>query len=259
MFAYSYRWEEETLYYPEYDALHRRIEDAGLEFEDKSGVPMLVVIQTSLKVYGSIFAAFFIAHLIGRRFYPQAYNVLDSVKELRTPLSRNHYGTLSWIWGVFRPSDDELFDHCGMDAVVLIRTIRFGINIYDALHRRIEDAGLEFEDKSGVPMLVVIQTSLKVYGSIFAAFFIAHLIGRRFYPQAYNVLDSVKELRTPLSRNHYGTLSWIWGVFRPSDDELFDHCGMDAVVLIRTIRFGINIALVSLSCSLARSCSICLR
>ena len=129
MFAYSYRWEEETLYYPEYDALHRRIEDAGLEFEDKSGVPMLVVIQTSLKVYGSIFAAFFIAHLIGRRFYPQAYNVLDSVKELRTPLSRNHYGTLSWIWGVFRPSDDELFDHCGMDAVVLIRTIRFGINI----------------------------------------------------------------------------------------------------------------------------------
>lgn len=113
-------------------------------------------------------------------------------------------------------------------------------------HRFLEDAGLDFEDVSDLTMLEVIRASFRVYGSIFAVVFVIFLVGRRYYRAAFNVLGSSDETRTPLCGDEYygGWISWMWLVFRPTDDELFEHCGMDAVVFIRTLRYGMKVAAV---------------
>lgn len=98
------------------NAMMRNLEDSGLEFEDLSGTPMHEVILTSLKVYGSLFAALFVVLLLGRHYYPKAFLVLRDSEEA-TDLSRKVFGPISWIWKVFGVSDEEIFEECGMDAV----------------------------------------------------------------------------------------------------------------------------------------------
>lgn len=96
----------------------RRLEDSGgLEFEDLSGTPMHEVILTSLKVYGSLFAALFVVFLLGRHYYPKAFLVLRNSEEDATDLSRRTFGPISWMWKVFGVGDEEIFEECGMDAV----------------------------------------------------------------------------------------------------------------------------------------------
>jgi len=110
--------------------------------------------------------------------------------------------------------------------------------------RELEDSGLEFEDLSGTPMHEVILTSLKVYGSVFAALFVVFLLGRQYYPKAYLILRDSDEA-TELSKRTFGPISWMWKVFGVSDEEIFEECGMDAIVFIRTLRFGMRVAVVS--------------
>ena len=95
----------------------RELDDAGLDFEDLSGTPMHEVILTSLKVYGSVFAALFVVFLLGRQYYPKAYLVLRDSEEDATELSKRTFGPISWMWKVFGVSDEEIFEECGMDAV----------------------------------------------------------------------------------------------------------------------------------------------
>ena len=102
----------------------RYLEDGGgLEFEDLSGTPMHEVILTSLKVYGSLFAALFFVFLLGRHFYPKAFLVLRDSEEDATDLSRKIFGPISWMWKVFGVSDEEIFEECGMDAVSIFTGI----------------------------------------------------------------------------------------------------------------------------------------
>lgn len=106
----------------------RNLEDSGLEFEDLSGTPMHEVILTSLKVYGSLFAALFVVFLLGRHYYPKAFLVLRDSEEA-TDLSRNTFGPISWIWKVFGVGDEEIFEECGMDAVSVSFVDDFEISV----------------------------------------------------------------------------------------------------------------------------------
>lgn len=113
-------------------------------------------------------------------------------------------------------------------------------------HRYLDDSGgLDFEDLSGLSMLEVLRSSLRLYGSIFAVMFTVFLLGRKFYPKAYFVLESSEDEATELCKERHGTFSWMWKVFRVTDDELFEYCGMDAVCFIRTLRFGMRVAIIA--------------
>ena len=107
----------------------RNLEDSGLEFEDLSGPPMHEVILTSLKVYGSLFAALFVVFLLGRHYYPKAFLVLRDSEEA-TDLSRNTFGPISWIWKVFGVGDEKIFEECGMDAVSVLEYLLWRISRY---------------------------------------------------------------------------------------------------------------------------------
>ena len=107
----------------------RNLEDSGLEFEDLSGTPMHEVILTSLKVYGSLFAALFVVFLLGRHYYPKAFLALRDSEEA-TDLSRNTFGPISWIWKVFGVGDEEIFEECGMDAVSVLEYLLWRISRY---------------------------------------------------------------------------------------------------------------------------------
>mmetsp|Transcript_20895 Transcript_20895/g.31647 ORF Transcript_20895/g.31647 Transcript_20895/m.31647 type:complete len:914 (+) Transcript_20895:35-2776(+) len=112
------------------------------------------------------------------------------------------------------------------------------------LQRELEDTGLEFDDVSDLPMHEVISTSLSLYGTIFVVCFVLFLFGRWKYPQGYLILRN-KDEHTGLSQNIFGPLSWIYHVFQVDDEEILQDCGMDAIVFLRTLRFGMRIAAIS--------------
>ena len=94
--------------------------------------------------------------------------------------------------------------------------------------------------------LQVIRLTLKIYGSAFGVAFVTYATVRPWFPLAYNFCNSVKEYNTELARNHFGHLKWIWKNLQHSDDEIFDNCGLTALVLIRFLRMGIKVAAVGI-------------
>lgn len=94
--------------------------------------------------------------------------------------------------------------------------------------------------------LEVIRLTLKIYGSFFGVAFCIYTVVRPKFPLAYNFCNSVKEYNTNLARNHYGHLKWLWKNLQHSDDEIFDNCGLTALVLIRFLRMGIKVAAVGI-------------
>jgi len=96
----------------------------------------------------------------------------------------------------------------------------------------------------------VIGGTLKVYGSIFACLFTAYVVVRPWYPLVYNFTNSIREYNTKISVDHYGHIKWIWKIFRHSDDELFECCGLTAAIYIRFLRMGVKIAAVGIFNSL---------
>ena len=100
---------------------------SGFEIDDLSGTPMHEVILDTLKVYGVIFCVLFILFLLVRRFFPKPYFILRESDDDATELSKRTFGPISFLWKVFTVSDEEIFNECGLDATVFIRTLRFGM------------------------------------------------------------------------------------------------------------------------------------
>eukprot|EP00588_Corethron_pennatum_P006430 CAMPEP_0194286570 /NCGR_PEP_ID=MMETSP0169-20130528/32792_1 /TAXON_ID=218684 /ORGANISM="Corethron pennatum, Strain L29A3" /LENGTH=899 /DNA_ID=CAMNT_0039033047 /DNA_START=142 /DNA_END=2838 /DNA_ORIENTATION=+ len=108
-------------------------------------------------------------------------------------------------------------------------------------YRRLASARTKIED-SDLPGTEILETTFGTYGVFFLASFVIFLFLRNRFLQAYNVNDSVEEYRTPISARFHGPLSWMWNVFLVSDEEIFNHCGMDAIVFIRSLRYGRKVA-----------------
>lgn len=116
---------------------------------------------------------------------------------------------------------------------------------------RPEDAGRRLEDfydkeVTDLPMTEILRTTLRVYGGLFLLLMAVFCFVRKRHPSAYNVLGSVEEFRTPLSAETFGSVSWMWKVFSISDEDMFEHCGMDAAAFIRSLRFGMKVACVGM-------------
>mmetsp|Transcript_6130 Transcript_6130/g.13220 ORF Transcript_6130/g.13220 Transcript_6130/m.13220 type:complete len:639 (-) Transcript_6130:1149-3065(-) len=141
--------------------------------------------------------------------------------------------------------DNPIFQHFSIweNACALYKSQH---QLSNASHPRRALDVLQIDDVSALSAVDILLTTFYSYGSLFFAYFFLFLILRNLYRNAYNVNDSVEEHRTPISSNFHGRLSWIWKVFQVSDEEIFEHCGMDAIVFIRCLRYGLNVAYVGM-------------
>lgn len=97
---------------------------------------------------------------------------------------------------------------------------------------------------------VVVRYTLRVYGTAFALMLFAFCVFRKRYPRLYNVRRWATKLKCELAQKEYGFISWMWEVYSPSDDEILDQCGMDALCFLRTIQFGLKVSCVGIFNSL---------
>jgi hypothetical protein len=52
--------------------------------------------------------------------------------------------------------------------------------------------------------------------------------------------------QTHLAEEQYGFFSWMWMLNTITDDEILDHCGMDALCFLRTLSMGYRICLLGM-------------
>ena len=103
------------------------------------------------------------------------------------------------------------------------------------------DGELEFVTTSDV-----IRTTFQIYGAVFGCCFVVFLVLRKHFPMTFTFNSVVKEHRTEISKDVHGYVKWISKVFTYSDDQIFENCGMSAVIYIRFLRMGMKIACVGI-------------
>jgi len=94
----------------------------------------------------------------------------------------------------------------------------------------------------------LIADTFKIYGSIFAICFTIFVFLRLKFPLTYTsnsqLLSQVTPLASDASVQSGIIIAWIPKIFRYTDDELFEHCGMSAVVYLRFLLLGVKISAV---------------
>lgn len=101
------------------------------------------------------------------------------------------------------------------------------------------------EEFTGSNDTSIIRETFRVYGSIYAFFFLLFCFLRWKAPKLYNVRSWVPEIRCGLAQAQtYGFFSWSWQVFNVPDDDMLDACGMDALCFLRCLRFGSKLCLL---------------
>jgi hypothetical protein len=92
----------------------------------------------------------------------------------------------------------------------------------------------------------ILQTSCKIFFSIYAALFLLYVFLRPKFPQLYNIKRFYPKLNTAIAQESYGHVSWMWKVvFNFNYDEISSQCGMDAVTTIRLLELGVKLSLVA--------------
>ncbi|GAX10876.1 hypothetical protein FisN_31Hh085 [Fistulifera solaris] len=102
---------------------------------------------------------------------------------------------------------------------------------------------------SGMPNdSAILRDMVMIYGSIFVVAFIGFCWVRKAFPKPYTVRMWTKEedLKNPLVQEQYGFFSWIGMLFTFHDDEIAEHCGLDAVCFLRTLAMGQQLCMVGM-------------
>lgn len=92
----------------------------------------------------------------------------------------------------------------------------------------------------------IIKSTFQIYGSIFLVLFAVFLYLRVQFPITFTYNSRVYEHITPLSERRYGPFKWIYKIFTFTDEQIFDHCGMSAIVYLRFLRLGLKISFVGI-------------
>ena len=88
------------------------------------------IIRNTLRVYGTVYLACFLAFCFLRQRFNKYYNIRSWVPEMKCNLAVTQtYGFFSWCWKVFYVSDDELLDQIGMDSLCFVRCLRLGTKL----------------------------------------------------------------------------------------------------------------------------------
>ncbi|RHY29692.1 hypothetical protein DYB32_004951 [Aphanomyces invadans] len=94
-----------------------------------------------------------------------------------------------------------------------------------------------------------VMDSIMIYYTFFAfAFVLFEVVQRRF--QSHFACRAVHaDTSCPTAAQSYGVFGWIPSVWQVSDDEIIQHCGLDALCFLRLLRLGRNIAAASMAIS----------
>jgi Late exocytosis, associated with Golgi transport/Calcium-dependent channel, 7TM region, putative phosphate len=93
----------------------------------------------------------------------------------------------------------------------------------------------------------VLVNTFRLYGSMYISSVVLYIILRRYYPKLFSIRSWVPEIASPIAislSKQYNWISWSYQVFNVSDDDLFEHCGMDTLCFLRALRFGRILCLV---------------
>jgi hypothetical protein len=90
----------------------------------------------------------------------------------------------------------------------------------------------------------VLKSSLRVYGSIFLCGFVVYCFLRKRIPRTYAVRQWVPEHKTPLARDQFGYINWMWKVFSFSQVDLLETISLDALCFLRVLNTGFRLACV---------------
>jgi Uncharacterized integral membrane protein len=108
-----------------------RNEFRHLEFSDEEleNITTTELIATTFKIYGTIFGLCFTVFLFLRAIFPAVYTFNSVQQGQVTKLSEDRHGYVTWIWKIFRYTDDSIFECCGLSAIVYLRFLRLGLKL----------------------------------------------------------------------------------------------------------------------------------
>ena len=118
---------------------------------------------------------------------------------------------------------------------------------FESIHRQLNatgngaDDGLDSPDDSDV-----LRSTLRVYGSIFLFVFSLFCHLRRRFPRTYCVRGWASHVKIDLANDQHGIINWVWRVWRVSNDDIRDECGLDALCYLRALKFGFRLACVGM-------------
>jgi hypothetical protein len=118
-------------------------------------------------------------------------------------------------------------------------------NNIDSDYRNLQDSKIDAVPSSVTPTEIIAST-FKIYGSIFLICFALFLALRSKFPLVYTFNSRAINQMTPLSKHRYGPVKWMYKIFTYSDDEIFTHCGMTAIVYLRFLRLGFKLSCVGI-------------
>ena len=122
-------------------------------------------------------------------------------------------------------------------------SIRMLLSRFQITNRKMINQQALSEDEN-ISSTSIIALTFKIYGTSFLGLVILFVIIRPWYPLIFNYCNTVATFRTPLNQGHFGHINWIWTVFQCSQKDVFLHCGMDAIVIIRFLSIGLKLSMI---------------
>ncbi|OQR90886.1 hypothetical protein THRCLA_09167, partial [Thraustotheca clavata] len=121
----------------DYDGISPKMHEVTISFMASSGsghgdnstgtdLTSSATVLTSMKIYFSILLCGIVLFEYFRKFNPLMFSTRHRNASYATNFSGAKYGFLGWVLPVITVSDDEIIEHCGLDALVLLRFIRLG-------------------------------------------------------------------------------------------------------------------------------------
>jgi hypothetical protein len=96
----------------------------------------------------------------------------------------------------------------------------------------------------------VLRETFLLYGPLFVVIWLLFCFVRRRFPRAYSVRRWQQTLKCSLASDPHGFFSWPWHLYKVTDDEILKQCGMDALCLLRVLRFGFRISVMGIVLSI---------
>eukprot|EP00961_Rhodomonas_salina_P069233 929301-Rhodomonas_salina.1 len=201
--------------------------DAPIEEAPK--VSSAAALTAVVTFYGCVFLVLFILFILLRDRFRSLYNPRSGrngcAEAVKCDLAQQDLPGISWLFGVFKATDEDLYEQCGVDAVAYVRILRIGMKLsamglfiavwliptYHSSPREEEVGGIKvprsnFEVTDDLDVLSMghcYQGDPRMLGSIFACYLISGLAMYLLYQEiTWYVLVRQQFLNRKTAQNH---------------------------------------------------------
>ncbi|CAB9513971.1 CSC1-like protein ERD4 [Seminavis robusta] len=125
------------------------------------------------------------------------------------------------------------------------------------LHRFLQEGGANSATATNAPTTAdaveptspndtaVLVNTLLIYGILFIIISLLFCWLRLRNPRVYNIRGWVKDIRCKLAKNQFGFFSWVFELNDIPDKQFMEQCGMDALCLVKILRWAFKVSAVS--------------